>query len=247
MSGRLAGKRALLTAAGQGIGRATALAFAREGATVIATDVNAALLDALREAAPAIEVRPMDVTVQADVDATCAAHPDIEVLFNCAGRVPHGALLDCPEEDLEATWQLNVVSMHRTISAWLPSMLGRGAGSIVNVASVASSITGAANRFAYGTTKAAVIGLTRSVATDYVGAGIRCNAIAPGTVATPSLEERIAAFDDPEAARAAFIARQPMGRLGTAEEVAALAVHLASDEASYTTGGVHVIDGGWTA
>ncbi len=245
MTERLAGKTALVTAAGQGIGRATALAFAAAGARVIATDINDEALAAL-DGEYAIATEHLDVTSDAQITDLARRHRDIDVLFNCAGFVHHGSILDCTLEDWRFCLDLNVTSMYRTIRALLPGMLERGSGSIVNMSSVASSVRGVENRFAYGSTKAAVIGLTKAVAADFVAAGVRCNAICPGTVATPSLEERINAFDDPEAARAAFVARQPMGRLGTAEEVAALAVYLASDESAYTTGTIHVIDGGWS-
>ncbi len=255
MTDRLAGKTALVTAAGQGIGRATALAFAAAGARVFATDVNEEALAALGTAAGVateplatepLATEPLDVTSDAQVAEFARRHPDIDVLFNCAGFVHHGSILDCTLEDWQFSLDLNVTSMYRTIRALLPAMLERGAGSIVNMSSVASSVRGVPNRFAYGATKAAVIGLTKAVAADFVAGGIRCNAICPGTVATPSLAERINAFDDPEAARAAFVARQPMGRLGNAEEIAALAVYLASDESAYTTGAIHVVDGGWS-
>lgn len=245
MTGRLHGSTALVTAAAQGIGRATAFGFAREGARVLATDINVAGLASLTET-PGITVSRLDATDGAAVTEFASAHPEIDVLFNCAGFVHHGTILECSEEDWAFAFELNVHSMVHTIRACLPAMLARAKGSIINMSSVASSVSGVPNRFIYGTTKAAVIGLTKSVATDFVGQGIRCNAICPGTVATPSLEDRIGAFDDPVAARAAFIARQPMGRLGSAEEVAALAVYLASQESSFTTGTIHVIDGGWT-
>lgn len=245
MTGRLQGCRAVVTAAGQGIGRATALAFAREGARVLATDLNPNALSTLAEVG-GIDTAVLDVTDASAVAACADAHPDADVLFNCAGYVHHGSILECQPDDWAFSLDLNVRSMYLTIRAWLPGMLARERGSIINMSSVASSVSGVPNRFVYGTTKAAVIGLTRSVAADFVGRGIRCNAICPGTVATPSLEDRINAFDDPAAARAAFVARQPMGRLGSADEIAALAVYLASAESAYTTGGVHVIDGGWS-
>lgn len=242
---RLAGKTAFVTAAGAGIGRATALAFAREGAIVTATDIDAAALASLAAEQPGITTSVLDVR---DGDAVFAAlgrdAPDI--LFNCAGFVHSGTILDLSDADWAFTWDLNVTSMIRTIRAALPGMLARGHGNIINIASVAGSIHGLPNRFAYCTTKAAVIGLTKALAADFVAQGIRANAICPGTVDTPSLEGRINANPDPVAARAAFIARQPMGRLGTPAEVAALAVYLASDESTYTTGQTHVIDGGWT-
>ena len=243
--GRLAGKTAFLTAAGAGIGRATALAFAREGARVTATDIDPDALDRLAAEAPEIVVAPLDVRTDAAVAAALAGQaPDI--LFNCAGFVDHGTVLDCDDAAWAFSWDLNVTAMVRTIRAALPGMLTRGSGTIINMASVASSIRGVPNRFAYGATKAAVIGLTKSVAADFVAHGIRAHAICPGTVESPSLEARIAAQPDPVAARAGFIARQPMGRLGRPEEIAALAVYLASEEASYTTGQTHVIDGGWS-
>ena len=244
MAGRLDGKTAFVTAAAQGIGRATALAFAAEGASVIATDIHA---DKLAEIAGGkIRTWKLDVLNAQEIQKAGADAGPIDILFNCAGFVHHGTILGCDAADWAFSWDLNVTSMYRTIRAALPGMLARGGGSIINMASVASSVRGVADRFAYGTTKAAVIGLTKSVAQDFVKQGIRCNAICPGTVASPSLEARIAALPDPVAARAAFVARQPMGRLGAPGEIAALAVYLASDEASYTTGAAVVIDGGWT-
>ena len=245
MSGRLAGKTALVTAAAQGMGRAAALAFAREGARVWATDVNAPKLGEL-DGRPGVTTRRLDVTDGAAIAAAASEIGALDVLFNCAGTVHHGAILDCAEKDWDFAFALNVRGMYLTIRAFLPAMLAKGGGSIVNMASVASSIRGVPNRCAYGASKAAVIGLTKSVAADYVGRGIRCNALCPGTVETPSLEERIQAQPDPAAARAAFIARQPMGRLGTAEEIAELCVYLASDESAYMTGATLVIDGGMT-
>ncbi len=247
MTDRLNGKHALVTAAAQGIGRSTALAFAAQGAHVVATDVNAAALDELDAMMPgSIETRALDVTDAAAITAITAAIRPVDILFNCAGYVHHGAILDCEPDAWNFSMDLNLGSMYRLIRACLPGMLGAGGGSIINMSSVASSVRGVPNRFVYGVTKAGVIGLTKSVAADYVARGIRCNAICPGTVATPSLEDRINAFDDPVAARADFIARQPMGRLGTTDEIAALAVYLASDESAYTTGAVHIVDGGWS-
>jgi 2-keto-3-deoxy-L-fuconate dehydrogenase len=241
----LTGKTAFLTAAGAGIGRATALAFAREGASVMASDIDEAALKSLAAEAPAIETARLDVRDDAAVASALSGRaPDI--LFNCAGFVHHGTILDVSPEDWAFSLDLNVTSMLRTMKAVLPGMVARGSGVIINMASVASSVRGVPNRAAYGATKAAVIGLTKSVAADFVGAGIRAHAICPGTVESPSLEARINAQPDPVAARAAFIARQPMGRLGRPQEVAALAVYLASDEASYTTGAIHIIDGGWS-
>jgi 2-keto-3-deoxy-L-fuconate dehydrogenase len=242
---RLEGKRALVTAAGAGIGRATALAFAAEGAEVLATDIDAAALASLAEEAPGLTTAVLDVTNDAPVAAVAEQGP-FDVLFNAAGFVHHGTVLDCAPEDWGRSVDLNLTSMYRTIRAVLPAMLERGAGSIVNVASVASSVRGVPNRFVYGVTKAGVIGLTKSVAADFVGRGVRCNAICPGTVQSPSLEGRMRAQGDYETARAAFIARQPMGRLGRPEEIAALAVYLASDESAFTTGAIHIVDGGWT-
>jgi 2-keto-3-deoxy-L-fuconate dehydrogenase len=245
MAGRLAGKRAFVTAAGQGIGRATALAFAAEGAEVIATTIDPAQLVELAKV-PGIRTAPLDVRDGGAVTAAAAAAGDVDILFNCAGFVHHGTVLDCSEQDWDFAFELNVKSMYRTLRAFLPRMVERRQGSIVNMASVVSSLKGAPNRFVYGATKAAVIGLTKAVAADFIRQGIRCNCICPGTVESPSLEGRIAAFADPVKARADFIARQPMGRLGKTEEVAALAVHLASDEAAFTTGTAAVIDGGFS-
>jgi 2-keto-3-deoxy-L-fuconate dehydrogenase len=245
MAGRLEGKRALITAAAQGIGRAIAIAMAREGALVLATDLNATLLVDL-EAEASLTTARLDVTDEAQIAKLAREQGAVDVLVNVAGFVHHGSILECGDDDYDFSMTLNVRSMYRMIRAFLPAMLERGGGSIVNVASVCSSLKGLPNRFIYGTSKAAVIGLTKSVAADYVRRGVRCNAIAPGTIQTPSLDERIAAFDDPEAARRDFIARQPMGRLGTAEEIAAIAVHLAGDESAYTTGQVFVVDGGIT-
>ncbi len=244
MADRLEGKQALVTAAAQGIGRATAEAFAAAGARVLATDLNVAGLSTL--AGSGLATRGLDVTDPGAIRAL-AAEVEPDVLFNCAGFVHHGSVLECDEDEWERSLDLNLRSMYRTVRAFLPGMLERGRGSIINMSSGASSVKGVPNRFVYGVTKAAVIGLTRSVAADFVGRGIRCNAICPGTVETPSLAERIAATEDPEQARRDFIARQPMGRLGRVEEIAELAVYLASDESSYTTGAIHVIDGGWAA
>jgi 2-keto-3-deoxy-L-fuconate dehydrogenase len=245
MSGRLTGKKALITAAGQGIGRASALAMAAEGAHVYATDVNPKLVAAYGET-PNVTARVLDVLDDAAIERTIRELPPLDVLFNCAGHVHHGTILDCSPEDWEFSFNLNVRAMYVTIRCALPRMLEMGGGSIVNMASIASSIKGLPNRFAYGASKAAVIGLTKAVAADYVARGIRCNAIAPGTVDTPSLHDRIAAFENPEEARKAFIARQPMGRLAKAEEIAPLVVYLASDEAAFVTGNVYSCDGGMT-
>ncbi len=246
MTNRLSGKTAFITAAGQGIGKATALAFAREGANVLATDIDEKALDALKADAAGIRTARLDVTDADAVIDVVASETSPDILFNCAGYVASGSILDCDEEDWQFSFALNVTAMYRLNKAVLPGMIQRGHGSILNMSSVASSITGAPSRFIYGTTKAAVIGMTKAIAADFVKDGIRCNAICPGTIETPSLSDRINAFEDPVAARKAFVARQPMGRLGCAEEVADLAVYLASDEASYTTGTTHIIDGGWT-
>ncbi len=247
---RLAGKKALVTAAGQGIGRATALAFAAEGAHVVATDIDTVALAALEREAleydAGLTTRPLDVT---DPEAIAGIARDLgrlDVLFNCAGQVHHGTILDCTEEDFDRAVTINVRAMYRTIKAFLPAMIEAGGGSIINMASIVSSLKATENRFIYGTTKAAVIGLSKAIAKDFIGQGIRCNAVCPATVDSPSLAERITAFDDPEAARADFIARQPMGRLGTAEEIAAIALYLASDESKFTTGQTMIVDGGMT-
>ena len=236
---RLAGKTALVTGAASGIGRASAVLFAAEGATVWATDRDEFALEGCL-------TRRLDVLDPARIEAVLAEAGPLDILFNCAGMVAAGTILDCSEADWAASFDLNVTAMYRTIRAALPAMLAKGGGSIVNMASVSSSITGVPNRFAYGASKAAVIGLTKHVAVDFVAQGIRCNAICPGTVDTPSLQDRLRATGDYEKARADFNARQPMGRLGQAEEIATLALYLASDESSFTTGQVHVIDGGWT-
>ena len=241
---RLKGKKAILTAAGQGIGRAVAEAFVREGAIVTATDINEKLLDGLKGAV----TRRLDATDDTAVKALARELGAVDVLFNCAGFVHHGSILDCEEKDWDFSFNLNVKSMYRTIRAFLPAMLEHGGGSIINMASVASSLKAVPNRFVYSASKAAVIGLTKSVAADYITRGVRCNAICPGTVESPSLESRIKALGgDPVAARKAFVARQPIGRIGKPEEVAALAVFLASDESGFTTGTTQIIDGGWSA
>ena len=248
MAGRLAGKTAFITAAAQGIGRATALAYATEGARVTATDVNEDKLADL--AGPEITVMRLDVLDTGNIARAAEAAGPVDILFNCAGFVHQGTVLDATEDEWEFAFALNVRSQFRMIRAFLPGMVAAGGGVILNVASAASSIKGAPNRCVYGTTKAAVIGLTKSVAADYVKQGIRCNALCPGTVQTPSLDDRIAAnaaaAGSVEAARTGFIARQAMGRLGTPEEIAGLAVYLGSDEAQFITGQAVVIDGGWT-
>ena len=247
MSGnRLKNKRILVTAAGQGIGRAAALAMAAEGAEVFATDINPEGLAQLKsEATGTLEIFELDVRSEASVVAgVSVAQPD--VLFNCAGFVHNGTVLEASDEDWDFAFDLNVRSMLRTVRAALPGMLERGSGSIINMSSACSSVIGAPNRFVYGTTKAAVLGLTKSVAIDYITKGHRCNAICPGTVESPSLHDRLHATGDYEAAMKAFIARQPMGRIAKAEEIAALVVYLASDESAFTTGQAHIIDGGWS-
>jgi len=250
MSDRLAGKIAFVTAAGQGIGRATAEAFAREGAHVIATDRYVGLLAALQGDAR-YTVEALDALDAAAIAAAAQRHPRVDILFNAAGFVHHGTVLDCTEEQWDFAFDLNVRSMYRTIKAFLPGMLERGNGSIINIASGASSVKAAANRFVYAATKAAVIGLSKAVAMDYITRGVRCNAICPGTVESPSLRQRIAALAEStgqtvEQVEKMFVARQPMGRLGTAEEVAMLAVYLASDESRFTTGTTSMVDGGWS-
>jgi 2-keto-3-deoxy-L-fuconate dehydrogenase len=250
MGGRLAGKTALITAAGQGIGHATAIAMAREGATVHATDLKPELLRKF-EGVANVTTRTLDVLDDAAVARTAEELPALDILFNCAGYVHNGTILDCPPKDWDFSFNLNVRAMYMTIRCTLPKMLarfdatGRGA-SIVNMASIASSVKGLPNRFAYGASKAAVIGLTKAVAADFVTRGIRCNAIGPGTVDTPSLAERINAYPDPVEARRMFVARQPMGRLAKAEEIAPLVVFLASDEAAFVTGNMYSCDGGMT-
>ena len=239
---RLEGKTCLLTAAAQGIGRATALAMAAEGATVIATDINFEALDGL---APSIQTRALDVMDPKAIQSLASELGAVDVLFNCAGYVANGTILDCEDQDWAFSFDLNVTAMYRMIRAFLPAMAAAGQGSIINMASVVSSLVAAPNRCAYGASKAAVIGLTKSVAADFVTAGIRCNAICPGTVASPSLEERLHATGDYDTAKATFIARQPMNRFAEPEEIAALIVYLASDEAKFTTGVAHVLDGGW--
>lgn len=245
MGSRLLGKLAFVTAAGQGMGRAAAIAMAREGAQVIATDIDTEALDSLA-ATPGIQVQRLDVTDADAVERAIAAQPALDVLFNCAGVVHQNTVLDCSEQDWDVAFALNVRSMFRTIRAALPGMLAHGGGSIVNMASVCSSIKGLPNRFLYGTTKAAVLGLTKSVAADYVAQGIRCNAICPGTVDTPSLQDRMRALGDVDAARRMFVARQPMGRLASADEIVPIVVYLASDESAFTTGQWFNIDGGIT-
>ncbi|MFC3441809.1 SDR family oxidoreductase [Sphingobium rhizovicinum] len=241
MSGRLAGKVALITAAARGIGRASAQRFVAEGARVIATDRD---FDAL-EGLDGCELRALDATDGAAVRALAAEVGPIDILANIAGVVHAGSILECSQEDWDFALSLNMTAMYHTIRAFLPAMVEKGAGSIVNMSSIASSVKGIPNRFAYGASKAGVIGLTKAVAADFVGQGVRCNCICPGTIDTPSLQQRLHDTGDYAAAQAAFVARQPMGRLGRAEEIANLVLYLASDEAAFTTGAVHVIDGGW--
>jgi 2-keto-3-deoxy-L-fuconate dehydrogenase len=245
MAGRLAGKKALVTAAAQGIGEATARAFAAEGAQVVATDVNE---DGLRrlEGIAGLSTRRLDVMRTEEVRSAAEEIGTLQVLFNCAGFVHQGSILECEEGDWDFTMDLNVKGMYRVIRAFIPAMLAAGGGSIVNMSSIASALRGVPNRFAYTTSKAAVIGLTKAVAADFVGRGIRCNAICPGTVDSPSLQQRIGQAEDAEAARRDFVARQPMGRLGRPEEIAALAVYLASDESAFVSGTAVSIDGGWS-
>jgi len=244
MAGRLEGKTAFITAAGQGIGRSTALAFAAEGAKVHATDINENALVSLASEGP-IATSVLDVTNTSDISALAQDLGAVDIIFNCAGYVHHGTVLECDEATWDLSFDVNVKGMYSVISSFMPALLNAGGASIINIASVASSIKGVPDRFAYSATKGAVIGLTKSVAVDFVQKGIRCNAICPGTILTPSLEQRMADQGDLEAAKTAFVARQPMGRIGTPEEVAALAVYLASDEAAFTTGATFTVDGGW--
>ena len=245
MSGRLAGLRALVTAAAAGIGRATAQAFAREGAEVLATDIDVKGLAGIE--GPGLRTARLDVLDPAAINALVAAEGPFGIVLNAAGMVPDGSILDCDDEAWAGTFALNVTSMHRVIRAVLPGMLEAGGGSIINISSVASSLKAVPNRYAYSASKAAVIGLTKAVAADFITRGVRCNVICPGTVETPSLQGRLASAEDPAAARVAFLARQPMGRFGRPEEIASLAVYLAGPESAFTTGAVHVIDGGWNA
>ncbi|WP_445115562.1 SDR family oxidoreductase [Acinetobacter sp. WZC-1] len=248
---RLVNKTCVITAAAQGIGRATALAFAKEGAKVIATDINLDLLKQLQNEDSSIQIESLDVTDKEQIQAFAQKHPDVNVLFNCAGWVPVGNILECDENQWQRAFDINVHSMYHMISAFLPSMLTLGTASIINMSSAASSIKGVPNRFSYSATKAAVLGMTKAIAADYITQGIRCNAICPGTVESPSLHQRIEtqAKEQNKTADevyAQFVSRQPMGRVGKAEEIAALVLYLASDESAFTTGTINMIDGGWS-
>lgn len=245
MGDRLKGKIAFITAAGQGMGRAAAIAFAGEGARVWATDIDAQALESLADT-PNVTARVLDVTDGAAVARVAAEVGGVDVLFNCAGYVHHGTILDCTEQEWDKSFDVNIKSMYRVTRAFLPGMLGKGKGSIINMASVVSSVRGVPNRLAYGTTKAAVIGFTKAIAADYVKQGLRCNAVCPGTIDTPSLQARMNALPDPAQARKDFVARQPMGRLGTTDDIAPLLVYLASDESSFATGVAFTVDGGMT-
>jgi len=242
---RLKGKIAFITAAGQGMGRAAAVAFAAEGARVWATDLNAQALDSLAST-PNVTTRALDVTDGAAVARVAAEVGGVDVLFNCAGYVHNGTILDCTEQEWDKSFDVNIKAMYRVTRAFLPGMLGKGKGSIINMASVVSSVRGVPNRLAYGTTKAAVIGFTKAIAADHVKQGLRCNAVCPGTIDTPSLQARMNALPDPVQARKDFVARQPMGRLGTTDDIAPLLVYLASDESSFATGVAFTVDGGMT-
>ena len=246
MSGRLENKNIIVTAAGQGIGKATAIAFQKEGANVFATDINENTLKNLKNEYPKIDVFKLDSTVKVDVENYCKHMSNIDALFNAVGFVHHGTILDCEEKDWDFSFNVNVKSMYLMCSAILPIMLNQKKGSIINIASVASSLKGVPNRFAYGASKAAIIGLSKSIASDFVKQNIRCNVIAPGTVFTPSWEDRVKQSEDPVQAKKDFIARQPMGRLGTADEIASMSVYLAGDESGFTTGNTFSVDGGMT-
>ncbi len=244
--GRLAGKTAFVTSAGAGIGRASAIAMAKEGAKVYATDIDEAALESLAKEVPGIETFALDALDPSAIEAAAGRVPSPDILFNCSGFVHHGTILDADDNDFDFSFNLNVKAHFRVIRAFLPGMLKNGRGSVINMASVAGSIKGAPNRAVYGATKGAVIGLTKAVAADYITQGIRCNCICPGTVETPSLDDRIRAQGDYDKTRQAFVDRQPMGRLATADEIAALVVYLGSDDTQFTTGTTQIIDGGWS-
>ena len=246
MAGKLEGRVALVTSAGQGIGRASAIALAREGAKVFATDIREDLFKDISKEHPGITGFGLNVLEQSAVDAALKRTGPIDILFNCSGFVHNGTVLDCEEKDWDFSFDLNVKAHYRMIKAYLPGMLAKGKGNVINMASVASSVKGAPNRFVYGASKAAVIGLTKALAADFVAKGIRCNCICPGTVETPSLYDRMRAQGDVEKAKAAFIARQPMGRMAQPEEIAAMVIYLASDGSAFITGQALVIDGGWS-
>ncbi|HQX84398.1 MAG TPA: SDR family oxidoreductase [Aestuariivirga sp.] len=246
MAGKLEGRVALVTSAGQGIGRASAIALAREGAKVFATDIREELFMNISKEHPGITGFKLNVLEQAEVDAALKRTGPIDILFNCSGFVHNGTVLDCEEKDWDFSFDLNVKAHYRMIKAYLPGMLAKGKGNVINMASVASSVKGAPNRFVYGASKAAVIGLTKALAIDFVSKGIRCNCICPGTVETPSLYDRMRAQGDVEKAKAAFIARQPMGRMAQPEEIAEMVVYLASEDTAFITGQALVIDGGWS-
>ena len=244
MNKRLENKNIIITAAGQGIGRATAIAFHNEGANVIATDINEATLEILNKEYPNIKVKKLDSTDKDVVEKFSESLDKVDILFNAVGFVHHGTILDCDEKDWDFSFNVNIKSMYFMTKSILPKMIKKNKGNVINVSSIASSLKGLPNRFVYGTTKAAIIGFTKSIASDFLKNNIRCNAIAPGTVHTPSWEERVQAADNPDQAKKDFIARQPMGRLGTPEEIATLAIYLASDESDFITGIIHSIDGG---
>ena len=244
MNKRLNNKNAVITAAGQGIGRATAVAFHNEGANVIATDINDKTLETLNKEYPKIKVKNLDSTIKADVEKFSSSLDKVDILFNAVGFVHHGTILECDEKDWDFSFNVNIKSMYFMTKYIIPKMIKQNKGNIINVSSIASSLRGLPNRFVYGSTKAAIIGFTKSLASDFIKNNIRCNVIAPGTVHTPSWEKRVNASENPEQAKKDFIARQPMGRLGSAEEIASLATYLASDESEFVTGIVHAIDGG---
>ena len=244
MNKRLENKDVIITAAGQGIGRATAIAFHNEGANVIATDINEGTLEILNKEYPNIKVKKLDSTDKDVVEKFSESLDKVDILFNAVGFVHHGTILDCDEKDWDFSFNVNIKSMYFMTKSILPKMIKQNKGNVINVSSIASSLKGLPNRFVYGTTKAAIIGFTKSIASDFLKNNIRCNAIAPGTVHTPSWEERVQAADNPDQAKKDFIARQPMGRLGTPEEIATLAIYLASDESDFITGIIHSIDGG---